>query len=58
MEANLTWARTLLAHEYYSDSVEQRGALIERLGRFFTKDKRVAEQTMERLGDLPAGNSP
>jgi ferredoxin len=50
--ANLAWARGLLAHEYYSDSVEKRAALIERLGRYFAKEKRVAEQTIERLGEL------
>jgi len=56
--ANLSWARSLLEHEYYSDDVERQTALIERLGRYFTKEKRVAEQTIERLGDLlePAEN--
>jgi ferredoxin len=50
--ANLTWARSLLAHEYYADDVERRAALVERLGRYFSKEKRVAEQTIQRLGEL------
>lgn len=52
VEANLTWARELLAHDYYADSAERRAALVERLGRYFAKERRVAEQTMERLGGL------
>lgn len=58
VDANLKWAQELLAHEYYAESVEKRAALIERLGRYFAKEKRVAEQTMERLGDLlePTGD--
>ena len=57
VEANLTWARELLTHEYYSDSAQKRAMLIERLGRYFTKEKRVAEQTIERLEGLlePSG---
>ena len=52
VEANLSWARELLAHEYYSDSVERQAGLVKRLGRHFAKEKRVAEQTMVRLEDL------
>ena len=52
VEANLTWARELLMHEYYSDSAERQASLIDRLGRYFTKEKRVAEQTIDRLERL------
>ncbi|MGD2146750.1 MAG: 4Fe-4S binding protein [Anaerolineae bacterium] len=52
VESNLTWSRELLAHEYYADSAEKQALLIERLGRYFTKEKRVAEQTIDRLEGL------
>jgi formate hydrogenlyase subunit 6/NADH:ubiquinone oxidoreductase subunit I len=52
VEANLNWARELLAHEYYSISAEKRAALMERLGRYFTKEKKVIEQTLEQLEGL------
>lgn len=50
--ANPAWARQLLAHEYYANSPEKQAGLIERLGRYFAKEKRVADRTMERLGEL------
>lgn len=52
VEANLTWAGGLLAHEYYADDADGQAALVERLGRYFTKEKKVAEQTIEWLGEL------
>lgn len=52
VEANLAWARELLANEYYLNNAERQAGLIKRLGRHFAKEKRVAEQTMGRLGDL------
>jgi len=52
VESNLKWAKTMLAHEYYAgDRVKQR-QLVDRLQRFFTKNKKVMEKTIERLGEL------
>lgn len=52
VESNLKWAEKLLAHEYYAgDRVKQR-QLIDRLQRFFTKNKKVIGKTIERLGEL------
>jgi len=52
VESNLKWAKKLLAHEYYAgDRVKQR-QLIDRLQRFFTKNKKVIGKTIERLGEL------
>jgi len=47
--SNLAWVEKLLKHEYYSDDRMKQRLLVERLRRYFTKEKKVAEQTMERL---------
>ena len=52
VQSNLAWAKNLLTHEYYSNDTEKQKQLIERLQRFFTKNKKVAEKTIEQLGIL------
>ena len=52
VQLNLAWAKKLLAHEYYAHDTVKQKQLIERLQRFFTKNKKVAEQTIEQLGML------
>jgi len=49
IEANLRWTHDLLEH--YETAEEKRG-LIERMKRYFAKEKKVAEQTIEKLGSL------
>lgn len=49
---NLTWARTLLSHEYYSADRDRQKQLIDRLKRFFNKNKKVAEETVAQLAIL------
>jgi len=46
IEANLAWTRRLLEH---FDSAEDRRALVERMKRYFSKQKKVAEQTVQQL---------
>jgi len=46
IEANMEWTRRLLRHFETTD--EKRG-LIERMKRYFAKEKKVAEETQERL---------
>jgi ferredoxin len=50
--ANLAWARELLGHEYYRDSTERQAGLVERLGRHFANQRKVAQQTLDQLGTL------
>ena len=52
VQSNLAWAKKLLTHEYYSNDKTKQKQLIERLQRFFTKNKKVAEKTIEHLGIL------
>ena len=52
VQSNLAWAKKLLAHEYYSNDTKKQKQLIERLQRFFTKNRKVAEKTIEQLGIL------
>ena len=52
VQSNLAWAKKLLTHEYYSNDKAKQKKLIERLQRFFTKNKKVAEKTIEQLGIL------
>jgi len=46
IEANLSWTRRLLEH---FDTPDEKRALVERMKRYFTKEKRVAEQTLQQL---------
>jgi len=49
IEANVEWVKRLLA-EYETPS-DKRG-LIERMSRYFAKQKKVAEQTMQQLREI------
>ena len=46
IEANLDWTRRLLEH---FETVEEKRQLIERMKRYFTKNRKVADQTVQRL---------
>ncbi|HUW33438.1 MAG TPA: 4Fe-4S binding protein [Planctomycetota bacterium] len=46
IEANVQWTRQLLQHFQTPD--DKRG-LIERMKRYFAKERKVAEETVERL---------
>ena len=52
VQSNLAWAKKLLTHEYYSNDKTKQKRLIDRLQRFFAKNKKVAEKTIEQLGIL------
>jgi ferredoxin len=52
VQSNLAYAKKLLTHEYYSNDKTKQKQLIRRLERFFTKNKKVAEKTIEQLGIL------
>lgn len=47
--ANVEWTKDLLRH--FESPAEQRG-LIDRMKRYFLKERKVAEQTIERLDGL------
>jgi len=49
VQSNLAWAKKLLTHEYYSNDKTKQKQLIDRLHRFFAKNKKVAEKTIEQL---------
>ncbi|OQY18704.1 MAG: ferredoxin [Desulfobacteraceae bacterium 4572_35.1] len=49
VQTSLAWAKKLLNHDYYSDDIKKQKQLLERLQRFFTKEKKVAEKTIEQL---------
>lgn len=46
IESNLAWTRRLLEH--FETAQEKRG-LVERMKRYFNKEKRVADRTIEQL---------
>jgi len=52
VQSNLALAKKLLTHEYYSNDKTKQKQLIDRLQRFFAKNKKVAEKTIEQLGIL------
>ncbi|WP_300669877.1 4Fe-4S binding protein [Desulfoluna sp.] len=49
VQANLDWIKTLLAHDYYANDKAKQKQLIERLGKYYTKNKKVIEKTSEQL---------
>ncbi len=52
VQANMAWADKLIHHDYYAgDKVKQR-QLIERLQRYFAKNIKVTEKTIELLVSL------
>jgi len=46
VEANIEWTRELLRH---FDTFEEKRGLVERMKRYFTKERKVAEQSIARL---------
>jgi len=52
VQANLAWAKKLLTHEYYFNDKTKQKQLIDRLQRLFTKNRKVAEKTIDQLGIL------
>jgi len=49
VEANLQWVRKLMGH---FETDEEKQALVGRMVRYFSKERKVAEQTIERLEAL------
>ena len=49
IEANMAWTGRLLEH---FETAPERRELIERMKRYFAKEKKVAEQTIERLESM------
>jgi len=49
VQSNLAWAENLLRHDYYANDVTKQKELVQRLQRFFTKNKKVAEKTIKQL---------
>ncbi len=49
VESNLVWVKQLLENDYYSDDKQKQKEFIKRMERYFTKNKKVAEKTLERL---------
>lgn len=50
--ANMAWVQRLLTHEYYAGDPDKQKGLIDRLRRYFTKNRKVMEQTLESLRNL------
>jgi len=49
VKSNLNWVEQLLKHEYYSNDKQKQKQLLERLQRYFAKNKKVTEQTIANL---------
>jgi ferredoxin len=52
VESNVAWVKELLEHKYYVNDKKKQKELIDRLLRYFAKNKKVVEKTIERLGML------
>lgn len=49
IEANIAWTNRLLEH---FDTNEEKNALIERMIRYFTKEKKISDRTIAQLEDM------
>ncbi len=49
---NMAWVQRLLTHEYYADDRDKQKGLVDRLRRYFTKNRKVMEQTLESIKNL------
>jgi len=49
IEANIQWVEKLMGHY---QSPEEKKALVGRMVRYFAKERKVAEQTLERLQSM------
>ena len=52
VESNLAWIRQFLENDYYSGDKKRQKQLIERMKRYFIKERKVAEKTIERIETL------
>ncbi len=52
VESNLAWVRRVLENEYYAHDKQRQEALVQRMERYFAKNIKVAEKTIERLRGL------
>jgi len=52
VELNIAWVKEILNHDYYAGNTKRQEELIDRMKRYFTKEKKVVEQTIERLAAL------
>jgi len=52
VESNLAWVKQILGNDYYLNDREKQKELIKRMERYFAKNKKVAEQTIERIRAL------
>ena len=49
VKAHMAWVQNLLNHDYYAHDKDKQKQLIERLQRYFTKNIKVLEKTIEQL---------
>jgi ferredoxin len=49
VESNMAWVKKLLGHDYYVSEREKQKDLLDRLQRYFAKNKKVIDLTMERV---------
>ena len=52
VEANMNWVQGLLKHPYYLNDKDRQKGLIQRLQKYFGKNKKVIEKTIVRLENL------
>jgi len=52
VESNLVWVKQILGNNYYSNDRKKQKELIKRMERYFAKNKKVAEKTIERIRAL------
>jgi ferredoxin len=58
VQANLDWVKELLTHEYYVHDPKKQKQLVQRLLKYFTKNRKVIEKTLEQLEIMLKTNYP
>ena len=52
VNANLAWVERMMDHEYYANDSQKKKELLGRLQKFFNKERKVVDLTIERIVQL------
>ncbi len=52
VDANLAWVERMMDHDYYANDSQKKKELLGRLQKFFNKERKVVDMTIDRIVEL------
>jgi hypothetical protein len=52
IDANMAWVESIMGHDFYANDPQKKKKLLGRLQKFFGKERKVADMTIERIVQL------